>query len=820
MPANKQGMPTSEVPTVEISFEEFKQEVLHDYKMAVKSREASILARKEVLTGKAKFGIVGDGKELPQIAMSKVFRKGDFRSGYYRDQTFAFASGLLSFEQFFAQLYADADIDREPHSCGRQMNAHFSTHSLDEKGNWKNLTSQKNTSADISTTGGQMPRLLGLAQASQLYRAFEGAYDFSKFSQNGDEIAFGSIGDASTAEGMFWETLNAACALQVPMVLSIWDDDYGISVRTDFQRAKVSFEELLSGFQKNNEEDRGCEILSTKAWDYPALIKTYEEAERIARTKHIPVVVHVQECTQQLGHSTSGSHERYKTPERLEWERTYDCNQKFKEWILNFSLEGENGTEFLAQEEELEKIEKEAKKEVLQSKKTEWTAYQNSIKAFYDEAIPLLQTLRKNSKNANFISPLVSDLENAMIYSKKQVFFTVRKVLWMVRSEDLEAKNVLKIWLDKHLKEQQELYSSFLYSQSSVNGLQVEAVAPAYEENAEMVDGRIILRDNFKVLFERHPELITFGEDTGRIGDVNQGMEGMQDQFGALRVSDTGIRECTIAGQGIGLAMRGLRPIAEIQYLDYIYYAIETLSDDLATLHWRSFGKQKAPVIIRTRGHRLEGIWHAGSPMGTLVNMLKGIYILVPRNMTQAAGFYNTMMESDNPCVIIESLNGYRLKEKMPNNLGAFKVPLGKVEITQEGSDITVLTYGSTWRLVMQAATELTSLGINIEVVDIQSLIPFDLKKDILQSLQKTNRLLIVDEDVSGGGAAYILQQVLEEQNAYHYLDSAPKTLIANDHRTAFASDGDYFTKPYVDDIVEACYAIMNEANPSDFPAL
>ncbi len=813
-------MPSTEIEKVEISFEDFKNQILNDYRLAVQSREASILARKEVLTGKAKFGIVGDGKELPQIAMAKVFRKGDFRSGYYRDQTFALASGMLNFEQFFAQLYADADSEREPHSCGRQMNAHLSTHSLDENGEWKDLTAQKNTSADVSTTGGQMPRLLGLAQASKLYRALDGEYDFSKFSRGGNEIAFGTIGDASTAEGMFWETLNTACALQVPMIISIWDDDYGISVKTDFQRAKVSFKELLSGFQKQREEDRGCEILEVKAWDYPSLIAIYEKAEKIARNQHIPVVVHVQECTQQLGHSTSGSHERYKSPERLDWERAYDCNLKFKEWILNFEVEGANGTEFLATPEELEALEKSAKKEVLAARKAEWTHYQNSIKSLYEKAIPLVKNIENQSKNKNFISPLTKELEHTMVYSKKQLFYHCRKILWMVRTEQLPFKNELKNWLKQNLESQQNLYSNYLYSHSEKNGLQVESVPAEYANGTEEVDGRIILRENFKELFKRHPELITFGEDTGRIGDVNQGMEGMQAEFGALRVADTGIRECTIAGQGIGLAMRGLRPIAEIQYLDYIYYAIQTLSDDLATLHWRSNGKQKAPVIVRTRGHRLEGIWHAGSPMGALINMLKGVFVLVPRNMTQAAGFYNTMMESDNPCVIIESLNGYRLKEKMPTNLGDFKVPLGKVEITKQGSDITVVTYGSTWRLVMQAARELSALGIDIEVVDVQSLMPFDRTHDILKSIQKTNRLLVVDEDVSGGGASYLLQQIVEEQNAYQYLDSAPQTLSAKDHRTAFASDGDYFTKPYIDDIVEAAYQIMHEAKPQEFPEL
>ncbi len=798
-----------------ISFEDFKNQILADYKLCVKSREASYAARKEVLTGKAKFGIVGDGKELPQIAMAKVFKNGDFRSGYYRDQTFCFAAGILSFEEFFAQLYADADIHREPNSGGRQMNCHFSTHSLDENGNWKNLTEQKNTSADISCTAGQMPRLLGLAQASKVYRNQKNIQNDTQFSIQGNEIAFATIGDASTAEGHFWETINAACTLQVPMIMSIWDDGYGISVPTKYQRSKKDITEILEGFRRT-ETEKGCEIFQVRAWNYPELIEAYEQAEKSAREEHIPVIIHVIEVTQPQGHSTSGSHERYKSEQRLQWEKDFDCIDRFKNWILEFRIDDTH----LATEKELENIKDEAKKEVKNSLKNAWNAYQNSIKNIHDNALTLLQNASNESANANFIKPQIESLQKVLVYQKKYIFQAVRKSLWQMRSENISAKSELKNWLENQLKIEERNYSSYLYSESEFSSIKVKNIALEYDENAEEVDGRIVLRDNFEKLFEKHSQLLIFGEDAGKIGDVNQGLEGMQEKFGKIRVSDTGIRENTIIGQGIGLAMRGLRPIAEIQYLDYILYGLQTLSDDLATLHYRSVGKQKAPLIVRTRGHRLEGIWHAGSPMAGLIALLRGLVIAVPRDLTRAAGFYNTMLQSDDPCLIIESLNGYRLKEKMPKNLGEFTIPIGKIDITKSGKDITLITYGSTWKIVTQAANELLQFGIDVEVIDVQTLLPFDISNEITESIKKTNRLLIIDEDVPGGASAYMLQEIVEKQQAFQYLDSAPQTLTAKAHRAAYASDGDYFSKPSVEDVVEKVYEIMHESNPEKFPSL
>ena len=809
-------MQTTYIETQTVSFQDFKNQILADYKLGRISREMSYMARREVLTGKAKFGIVGDGKELPQLAMAKVFRNGDFRSGYYRDQTFALAVGALSVESFFAQLYADTSVEREPASAGRQMNGHFATRSLNEDGTWKDLTQIKNISSDISPTAGQMPRLLGLAQASKVYKSvkFHGS---EKFSNNGNEVAFGTIGDASSAEGHFWETLNAACALQVPMILSIWDDGYGISVPTHDQRAKEDMAEMLSGFQRKEGKTEGCEIIQVKAWDYPALLDAYARAEHFARTESVPVVIHVTEVTQPQGHSTSGSHERYKSEDRLKWEADFDGLEKFKEWILNYSIELEGKEEILATVEELENIEKEAKKIAKDGQKKAWENYRNSIEVIKNEVLPLVENLK--SQNSEVEAEL-QKFGSLISYAKKDVFSLMRKVLLLTRTHQSTERQWLASKYQQLLAQEKDNYSSHLYSESEWKSTNVKEVKPVYSENSEMVDGRVVVRNNFDKIFEKYPETLVFGEDAGNIGDVNQGLEGLQEKYGKVRVADTGIREATILGQGIGMAMRGLRPIAEIQYLDYILYCLQGISDDLATLHYRTKGGQKAPVIIRTRGHRLEGIWHSGSPMAGIINLVKGVNVLVPRNLTKAAGFYNTMLQSDEPAIIVETLNGYRLKEKQPDNLGEFTVPVGKIEVTKEGKDVTLVTYGSTWRLVMEAAEELEKLGISAEVIDIQSLIPFDISHEIAESVKKTNRLVIIDEDVEGGTSAFILQQIVEKQKAFRYLDSAPLTIAANDHRPAYASDGDYFSKPSVDDMVEKIYAVFHEANPSQFPKI
>ncbi|WP_374449829.1 thiamine pyrophosphate-dependent enzyme [Cloacibacterium normanense] len=809
-------MQTTYIETQTVSFQDFKNQILADYKLGRISREMSYMARREVLTGKAKFGIVGDGKELPQLAMAKVFRNGDFRSGYYRDQTFALAVGALSVESFFAQLYADTSVEREPASAGRQMNGHFATRSLNEDGTWKDLTQIKNISSDISPTAGQMPRLLGLAQASKVYKSvkFHGS---EKFSNNGNEVAFGTIGDASSAEGHFWETLNAACALQVPMILSIWDDGYGISVPTHDQRAKEDMAEMLSGFQRKEGKTEGCEIIQVKAWDYPALLDAYARAEHFARTESVPVVIHVTEVTQPQGHSTSGSHERYKSEERLKWEADFDGLEKFKEWILNYSIELEGKEEILATVEELENIDKEAKKIAKEGQKKAWENYRNSIEVLKNEVLPLVENLK--SQNSEVEAEL-QKFGSLISYAKKDVFSLMRKTLLLTRNHQSTERQWLASKYQQLLAQEKDNYSSHLYSESEWKSINVKEVKPVYSENSEMVDGRVVVRNNFDKIFEKYPETLVFGEDAGNIGDVNQGLEGLQEKYGKVRVADTGIREATILGQGIGMAMRGLRPIAEIQYLDYILYCLQGISDDLATLHYRTKGGQKAPVIIRTRGHRLEGIWHSGSPMAGIINLVKGVNVLVPRNLTKAAGFYNTMLQSDEPAIIVETLNGYRLKEKQPDNLGEFTVPVGKIEVTKEGKDVTLVTYGSTWRLVMEAAEELEKLGISAEVIDIQSLIPFDISHEVAESVKKTNRLVIIDEDVEGGTSAFILQQIVEKQKAFRYLDSAPLTIAANDHRPAYASDGDYFSKPSVDDMVEKIYAVFHEANPSQFPKI
>lgn len=793
----------------EITFEDFKAEVLNDYKLVVTSRECSLLGRREVLTGKAKFGIFGDGKEVPQLAWAKAFEDGDFRSGYYRDQTFIMAIGELTIEQFFAGLYANTDIKEEPMSAGRQMGGHFATHSLDDNGQWKNLTTQKNSSADISPTAGQMPRLLGLAQASKIYRHVDGI-DTTKFSKLGNEIAWGTIGNASTSEGLFFETINAAGVLQVPMVISIWDDEYGISVHARHQTTKENISEILKGFQRD-EYGKGYEIFRVNGWNYPELIDTYQRAAQLSRKEHVPVMIHVQELTQPQGHSTSGSHERYKDQDRLAWEVEYDCNAQMRQWMVVNNI---------ATDEELTVLEKDIKKQVRDGKKAAWSAFINPIIAEKHEVLQLLEAASKTSPNGVFISKLKSDLDTLDEPLRKDVLSTARKSLRYLVSEDSVEKTNLQHWITAYLDRIQPKYSSHLYSESKFKATDQKEILPTYNDDAELVDGRVVLRDNFDSIFNTYPEALIFGEDAGHIGDVNQGLEGLQEKFGDLRVSDTGIREATILGQGIGMAMRGLRPIAEIQYLDYILYALQIMSDDLATVQYRTKGRQKAPLIVRTRGHRLEGIWHSGSQMGGILNLLRGIHVLVPRNMTKAAGFYNTLLESDEPALVVECLNGYRLKEKMPNNIGEFKTPLGVVETLKEGDDITLISYGSTLRLVEQAAKELLEVGIDAEIIDVQSLLPFDLNHDIVKSIKKTNRFMVIDEDVKGGASAYILDEVLNTQNAFQYLDSPPKTLAAQPHRPAYGSDGDYFSKPSVEDIFEAVYAVMHEVNPKDYPKL
>ena len=809
-------MEATYIETQQISFQDFKNQILEDYKLGRISREMSYLGRREVLTGKAKFGIFGDGKELPQLAMAKVFKNGDFRSGYYRDQTFAMAINAVSVESFFAQLYADTSVEREPASAGRQMNGHYATRSLNEDGSWKNLMQQKNISSDISPTAGQMPRLLGLAMASKVYKSvkFDGS---EKFSNEGNEVAFGTIGDASTAEGHFWETLNAACALQVPMIVSIWDDGYGISVPTQNQRAKADIAEMLSGFQRTEGQHQGCEIIQVKAWDYPSLLDAYARAEHFARTESVPVVVHVIEVTQPQGHSTSGSHERYKNEERLKWEGEFDGLSKFREWILNYSIEIEDKEEQLATAEELNLINEEAKKIVKAGQKKAWEDYQKPILELKEEVLGLVRQLESHNPA---ITVELEKFGKIISVAKRDIFHLVRKCLLITRGSQSPQRVALQQKYHEIFAIENDNYSSHLYSQSAWKSTNIKEVPPVFSENSETVDGRVVVRNNFDKIFSKYPETLVFGEDAGNIGDVNQGLEGLQEKYGELRVADTGIREATILGQGIGLAMRGLRPIAEIQYLDYILYCLQGMSDDLATVQYRTKGGQKAPVIIRTRGHRLEGVWHSGSPMAGIINLSKGILVLVPRNLTKAAGFYNTMLQSDEPAVIVECLNGYRLKEKQPDNLGEFTVPVGKIEITKQGKDVTLVTYGSTWRIVMEAAEELEKIGISAEVIDVQSLIPFDLDHEIAESVKKTNRLVVIDEDVEGGTSAFIMQQILEKQMAFRYLDSDPVTICAENHRPAYASDGDYFSKPSADDMIEKIYAMFNEINPEKFPQI
>ncbi len=792
-----------------MSFEEFKKSIIDDFKIAYKSRQASLLGRKEVLSGKGSFGIFGDGKELAQIGMAKVFKNGDFRSGYYRDQTFMMSINELTVQQMFAGLYGHADIKQEPHSGGRNMVNHFGTKSVNEDGSWRNLMNQKNSSSDLAPTASQMPRLVGLGLASKLYRQNK-KYQNKNFSNKGNEVAFGTIGNASTAEGNFFESFNAIGVLGVPVIISVWDDDYGISVHNKDQITKENISEILKGFQKEKNTN-GFEILKVKGWDYPSIIETYNKAEKIAREKHIPVLIHVYEVTQPQGHSTSGSHERYKDKKRLKWEKDFDCINRMEQWMKESNI---------ITDKKLEKIKEEIAEEVKEAKKRAWNNYQNPIKQELEKLEEIIIKIAQQSQHREEIKKISENLklEKRLNPHIKNILLSAEKVLRITKNENISTKNELKSFIDKTKYENKEKYNSELYSENEFSAIKIKEVS--VEKSEQEVDGRIILRENFDQILKNKNEVVIFGEDSGKIGGVNQGLEGLQQKYGELRVSDTGIREETILGQAIGLAMRGFRPIAEIQYLDYLLYCYQTLSDDLATLRYRSKGQQKAPVIIRTRGHRLEGIWHSGSPMGMILNGIKGVYLLVPRNMTKAAGFYNTMLESDDPAIIIECLNGYRSKENMPNNLEKIRTPLGIPEITKNGADVTLVTYGSTWKIVMEAAVELEKLNISAEVIDVQTLIPFDINYKILESLKRNNRIIFIDEDVPGGATSFMMQQVIEKQNGYKYLDSKPTTITAKDHRPAYGTDGDFFSKPNINDIINSVYELMSETDPKKYPPI
>ncbi len=794
------------------SFESFKELVLNDYRLANESREASLMGRREVLTGKAKFGIFGDGKEVAQLAMARAFKLGDFRAGYYRDQTFMMASGLLTIQEFFAQLYAHPDVKAEPSSAGRSMNGHYSTRFLDEQGNWKDLTQSKNSSSDISPTAGQMPRLLGMAQASYFFRNNPelSADDFQKFSVKGNEVAFGTIGDASTSEGLFWETINAAGVLQVPMLISVWDDGHGISVPKKYQTTKESISEILKGFQRD-EQGNGYEIFRVKGWNYPELMETYQKAAELCREKHIPVLVHVEEMTQPQGHSTSGSHERYKSKERLQWESDFDCIKKMREWILSSAT---------ASEEELLAIEEQSKKTAREAKNRAWQAFNSPIKQELEEVLKYMDAIAAESINAAFVKKIKEELLAVIDPVRREILEHSKRILRIVRAENLASKTPLLSYLKQSKIENSERYNSYLHSESEASIKHIQSIKPLYDAEEKLVDGREVLRDNFDAILTKYKSVVIFGEDAGKIGGVNQGLEGLQKKYGEIRVFDTGIREATILGQAIGLALRGLRPIAEIQYLDYLLYAIQIMSDDLATLQYRTKGGQKAPVIVRTRGHRFEGIWHSGSPMGMIINSLRGIHVCVPRNMTQAAGFYNALLTCDEPAIVIEPLMGYRMKENMPLNHGEYKLALGIPEILREGKDVTVITYGYNCHLAMEAGKMLDEVGISIEVIDVQTLLPFDVTHSLVESIQKTNRVVFFDEDVSGGATGFMMQKVLEEQGGYQFLDAAPKTLSAKDHRPPYGSDGNYFSKPSADDLFDTVYSLLQEAQPSKFPEI
>ena len=790
-----------------MSKEAFVQEVLNDYRIAFESRQASLIGRKEVLTGKAKFGIFGDGKEIAQIAMAKVFQLGDWRSGYYRDQTFMFAKGISSIHAFFAQLYAIPDTEKEPASGGRSMNGHFATRLLDDNGNWLPQTDRFNSSADISPTAGQMPRLLGLAVASKLYRQNPDLHAFSDFSNKGNEIAFGTIGNASSSEGIFWEVMNAACVMQVPMLMSLWDDGYGISVPAKYQTAKENIAALMRGFQ-SNEEGQGLELLTARGWNYPELCKVYKQAADICREKHTPVLVHVTEVTQPQGHSTSGSHERYKSKERLEWETEFDGIAQMRQWMIEQNI---------ADETTLTALEEKALEAVKQAQKQAWIDYLQPIKSEVSGLISLLQQLAASGLSPE-LANIAQSLSDAKDPIRRDMGVAIHKALRLTVNASVDARKPLLDYLNAFNAINGERYSSHVYSQSESSVINVPEVPAQYTD--EVVDGYQVVRACFDANLERDPRVFAFGEDVGKIGDVNQGFSGMQEKYGELRVTDKGIREWSIIGEGIGAAMRGLRPIAEIQYLDYLLYALEPMSDDIATMQYRTKGGQKTPIIIRTRGHRLEGIWHSGSPMGMIIHAVRGMHVCVPRNMTQAAGMYNTLLRADEPALVVECLNGYRIKEKLPANIGEFTVPFGKPDVLRFGEDITLVTYGSCCRIAQEACDLLAEHGIRVELIDVQTLLPFDINHSIVESLKSTNRIVFLDEDVPGGATSYMMQQVLEEQGGYQYLDSKPVTITANEHRPAYGSDGDYFSKPSVDTVFSTLYQMMHESNPTKWPSL
>lgn len=787
-----------------------REEVLNDYRIACESREASYLGRKDVFMGRAKFGIFGDGKEVAQLAMAKVFRKGDFRSGYYRDQTFVAAVGEITWQQFFAQLYAHADLAHEPFTGGRSMNAHYGNRWIDDRGEWLNQTEMYNQVCDISPTAGQIPRSVGLGYASKLFRQNPELKQYTKFSKNGNEICFATIGDASTSQGMFFEAINAAGVLQVPVIFSVWDDGYGISVPIEYQTTKSSISKALAGFQRN-EDGKGLEIITAKGWDYLELVEAYQKAARVARDEHVPVLMHVYEVTQPQGHSASGSHERYKSKERLHFEHEYDCNVKLKEWILV------NG---YATNEELDEIENKAKEVAKNGRAKAWNEYRKSLQGDFDEALSLLKVVASESQNGKEIAKIREELEKTPNALRRDAISAVKKAMHLLRFENIPSKQGLLKWIERTKVQNAERYNTHLYSDFPTSPMNVKEVKPVYDAESPAVDGREIINTYFDQLFARDPRVFALGEDVGNIGDVNQGFVGLQEKYGEIRITDTGIRETTIIGQGIGAAMRGLRPIVEIQYFDYIYYALDTLTDDLASLRYRTAGGQLSPLIIRTRGHRLEGIWHSGSPMSVMLGSLRGVHVLVPRDFVRAAGFYNTIMKGDDPALIVECLNGYRQKEKLPKNLSEICVPLGVPETIKEGTDITIVTYGSMCRIVMEAATELEKVGISVEVIDVQSLLPFDINHKIVESIKKTNRVIFADEDVPGGASAFMMQQVLDGQNAYRYLDSKPIAIAAQPHRPAYSSDGDYFSKPNADTIFDAAYEIMTESNPKKYPKI
>lgn len=803
------SMQSKEV-TTEISFDDFKAEILQDYRLGWESRHLSYTGRKEVLNGRAKFGIFGPGVELAQLALAKVFREGDFRSGYYRDQTISYANGITTLEQMFAQLYAHADVNHDPHSAGRQMNSHFATRSLDENGMWRDLTKIKHAAADSAPTASQMLKSVGLALASKLYRNNKSLHESKQFSDQGNEVVFATIGDASTSEGIFWEAVNAAAVQKIPLVVNVWDNGYGISVPIKYQTTKENISQALSGFI-TDENGNGMDIYVVKAWDYASLIETYEKAVHKTRTTHIPCLIHVVELAQPQGHSTSGSHERYKTPERLKWEEERDCLTKFKQWILKNNI---------ATEQELQTIETESAERVAAAKNSAWDAYLSEIKQMRQDVLPFLQMVADASVHKTAIESIIKDLNSIPTPFKKDIFRLSKKILRLVQAENIDCKANLKAWIDDTYREEQQKYSSHLHSESRQAVQHIPIVAATYPAQPELAAGYEIINQYFDKLFAERKDVVAFGEDVGKIGDVNQGFAGLQDKYGELRIWDTGIREATIIGQGQGLAMRGLRPIAEIQYLDYLLYGLQPMSDDIATLQYRTKGGQKAPVIIRTRGHRLEGIWHSGSPMGMILHSLRGMHVCVPRNFTQAAGMYQTLIQSDEPALVIECLNGYRLKEPMPSNLGSYTVPLGKIETLRQGTDITMVSYGSTLRVCEEAIQFLEEADISVELIDVQTLLPFDLSKEIVESLKKTNRLVVVDEDVPGGASAFILQQVLEDQQGYRWLDAAPLTITSKAHRPAYGTDGDYFSKPNAEEIFEKVYQVMHEYAPSIYPPL